>query len=272
MKRLLPHIFPLIIIIGLVFSFILNIQKYESSKPAADVNISKTNTVSCSPSTQEQKNDDDRLPILMYHEIGDGPNGLYVTVNDFRTQMHYLRDNGFHTVTMKQAEAMLADHEVEPKTAAITFDDGYLSFYTEAWPILQECGFTATVYVCSSFVGRRMYLSWDQLKELQAGGIEIGSHTQTHPSLKTAGYDKASAEIQVSKQIIEQNLGLPVLSFCYPSGAYNENTLQIIKDAGYTSAVTVAFGYATPQDNRYLLPRIRIPGGKDMDYFQKYIH
>ena len=211
------------------------------------------------------------IPILMYHEIGDGPSSLYVSVNSFRAQMHYLQANDYKVVTMAQAREMLANNQIPPKAVVITFDDGYVSVFNKAWPILQEYGFTATVYVCSSFPGLYNYLTWDNIKVLHAGGIEIGSHSHTHPALTAVSGTALTQEIVGSKQILEQKLGTKITSFCYPTGAYNEQTPIIIKNAGYTSAVTVKFGKATPKDNLYLLPRIRVFKADKLTSFSRNI-
>jgi len=199
------------------------------------------------------------IPILMYHEIGEGPNSLFVSVDGFRAHMRYLRANNYHIVTMAQAREMLVKKQIPPKTAVITFDDGYVSFYTKAWPILQECGFPATVYVIAGYPGvYSNYLTWDQIKIIQSGGIEIGSHSVTHPALTTLNADGLTREILGSKEILEARLGVKVNSFCYPTGAYNQQTIDCVKKAGYTSAVTVVYRKAAPSDDLFLIPRIRV--------------
>jgi len=208
----------------------------------------------------------------MYHEIGNGRNGLYVTVDDFRAQMDYLFTNGYRTITMAKAQELLASGQIPSKTVVLTFDDGYASSYTKAWPIMKEHGFTGTIFVCSSFPGRPDSLTWEEIKSLQAEGVEIGSHSQNHADLKQAGSSVLYAEIVSSKKILEEKLGVPIKSFCYPSGAYNENTPDVVKEAGYTSAVTVVFGQASPQNNIYLLPRVRVPGGITLDKFARNIY
>jgi peptidoglycan/xylan/chitin deacetylase (PgdA/CDA1 family) len=211
------------------------------------------------------------IPILMYHEIGDGPNALYVSEKNFRAQMHYLRSNGYKIVTMAEAHQMLVSKQIPAKVVVITFDDGYVSVYNRAWPVLQEYGFSATVYVCSSFPGLYNYLTWDHIKVLHSGGVEIGSHSHTHPSLTTVSQTALAQEIAGSKQILEEKLGAKIDSFCYPCGAYNEQTPVVIKNAGYTSAVTVNFRKATSQDNSYLLPRIRVFKADSLGTFSKNI-
>ena len=211
------------------------------------------------------------IPILMYHEVTSGPNNLFVPVERFREQMRYLAESGYRTVTMAQAEEMLKEKKIPAKTIVLTFDDGYTSVFNQAWPIMQEYGFTGTVYVCTSFIGRSNYLNLDQIKQLQAAGIEIGSHTKNHISLKEASYEQQVQEIMVSKQVLEENLGIPCRSFCYPTGTYSDITPTIVKDAGYTSAVTVAYGHAAPASNPFLTPRVRVPGWITLDKFAQNI-
>lgn len=211
------------------------------------------------------------IPILMYHEIGDGPSSLYVSEKNFRAQMHYLRSNGYKIATMTQAREMLINKQIPPKVAVITFDDGYVSVYTRAWPILEECAFPATVYVCSSFPGLYNYLTWDHIKILHSGGVEIGSHSNTHPALTTLNSAALTQEIVGSKQILEQKLEAKINSFCYPTGAYNQYTPILVKNAGYTTAVTVNLRKSTPQDDLYLLPRIRVFKADTISSFAKNI-
>ena len=292
MKKYVRYIIPLVIIISVFLCFNFVLKKYQDRNSVPEPTISVTNTdgqtlpnqdtlkqnppAETSPQSVAASSNPNAMtgsiPILMYHEIGDGPNALYVSVNNFRTQMHYLRDSGYHIITMAQAQAMLANHQIQPKTAVITFDDGYLSVYTQAWPILQECGFTPTVYICSSFPGRNTYLTWDQIKILQSGGAEIGSHTQTHPSLNTLSSDKQIQEIQGSKQILEKNLGVPVVSFCYPCGAYNQSTITAVKQAGYSSAVTTYNMIANDTYDLFQIPRLRINKDTTLSYMQYRIN
>lgn len=207
------------------------------------------------------------IPILMYHEIGTGSNSLYVSVERFRNQMQYLSDNGYHTATMSEAQEMLANKKIPAKTVVLTFDDGYASFYQQAWPIMKEFAFTGTVYVVTELLDRSNYLTWEEIKTLTKAGIEIGSHTKQHLDLKVSSNEDQKLEIGNSKKLLEEKLKISVKSFCYPSGAYGENTPQLVKEAGYTSAVTVAHGIATPEDNPFLIPRVRVPGWATLDQF-----
>ncbi len=291
MKKYGSFLCALILIIGLAFFFRDSVIAYIDHAPATSpdpqsqavaTNQSPSDPGKSSPAGHSGANQPTAappsenytgtvIPILMYHEVTSGPNSLYVPVEKFREQMQFLAKSGYHTVTMAQAREMLREKKIPAKTIVLTFDDGYTSVYTNAWPILQEYGFTGTVYVCTSFFGRSNYLTIDQTKQLAAAGIEIGSHTCNHISLKEASYDQQVKEIVVSKQVLEENLGQPCLSFCYPTGTYSDITPGIIKDAGYTSAVTVAYGHASPANTAFLTPRVRVPGWITLDKFAQSI-
>jgi len=211
------------------------------------------------------------ITILMYHEIGTGGNSLFVPTEKFRAQMKYLHNSGYNPVTMAEAYKMVSSGNVPAKTVVLTFDDGYTSFYTQAWPIMKEYGFTGTVYVVSSYTGKYNYLTWEQMQTLNQAGIEIGSHTKNHIDLKAAGDAALVEEIAGSKKAIEENLGTPVYSFCYPIGAYDNRTPAAVKQAGYTTATTVNFGYFSTKTDHYLVPRVRVPGWISLEGFAKNI-
>ena len=290
LKKLRPYMLSLVIITVLTFVFHDSLVSVIDHPSAATDSIAQpaeagqtpdnkypsspgrpNDTILAAPVPAVEKYTGTVIPILMYHEVTSGPNSLYVPVERFREQMRYLAESGYRTVTMAQAEEMLRDKKIPAKTIVLTFDDGYTSVFNQAWPIMQEYGFTGTVYVCTSFIGRTNYLSLDQIKELQSAGIEIGSHTKNHISLKEASYEQQVKEIMGSKQVLEENLGVPCRSFCYPTGTYSDITPTIVREAGYTSAVTVAYGHAAPASNPFLTPRVRVPGWITLDKFAQNI-
>lgn len=203
------------------------------------------------------------IPILMYHEIGDGPNSLYVPFNNFCEQIEFLKTQGYQVITLSKAMELLKANQKIPdsKYLVITFDDGYASFYSQAWPVLQEAGMTATVFLISQAVDQQRYLNWNDIRIMRNCGIEFGSHTRTHPSLRALGTDKLTQEISGSKKEIEEKLGTAVLSFCYPSGEFNREALAAVKNAGYWGAVSTRHGLAQGGSNIYTLSRIRVSKG-----------
>ena len=170
------------------------------------------------------------VPILMYHSISDnlfGKSHPYYQINTspeaFAQQMRWLRNNGFRTLDLTEAHASLESGRDVSKTVVITFDDGYRDFYTDGMVVMKQCGFTATIFLATDRIQERPvriegvdYLTWSEVRELHAEGIGFGSHTVTHPDLRSIGPDQIDYELGYSKEIIEERLGTAVKSFAYP--------------------------------------------------------
>lgn len=209
------------------------------------------------------------IPILMYHYVrvvADKTDtigiNLSVTPANFAAQMQYLADNGYTTLTMSEVHAILAGTmPLPPKPIALTFDDGYRDFYTAAWSVLKRHNFKATNYVVTGMIGMEPYMTWAMLQELDATGqVELGAHTRNHLDLRALNKDKRWDEIVGSKAILEQGLGHPVTSFCYPAGFYNADTIADVKRAGFLTAVTTAYGVKQNPQNPWEMPRVRVNG------------
>ncbi len=198
------------------------------------------------------------IPILMYHEISEGPDCMWVSDKDFYAQMKYLHDNGYQTITLSQAVELLTGHYDTSKKVVLTFDDGYLTFYSHAWPVLKEFDQQATIFVISKLVGNPDYLSWEQIRFLASNGIEVGGHTRTHPLLPTLNAAQSDAEITGGKQDIEAQLGKSITTFCYPTGKYNAQIVKQVKAAGYVTAVTMEQRKGSSTDNLLLMPRLGV--------------
>lgn len=158
------------------------------------------------------------------------------------------------------------------RCAVLTFDDGYLDNLLLAAPILRTFGFTATCYFVSDLldfgdspVPARFRLAAPvmnlmQAKDWLAAGMEVGSHTRTHARLDLAGTAAAVEEIANSREQLHKALGVAVAHFCYPYGRFGDATARLVERAGYSSAVTLRRGYANARHDRFLLPRLSIPG------------
>ncbi len=176
--------------------------------------------------------------------------------------MRYLDDHGYTTMTLSELNDVRAGKlDLPAKPVVLSFDDGYLDFYTTAWPILQQHRFKATIFVVSGFVDQPRYMTWDMIRELDRSGyIEVGAHTVHHVDLSALSTANAWAEIDGSKTTIEQQIGHVVDAFCYPSGRYSGSVAAQVKQAGFTIATTTNWGFAKAGDNPLLLPRVRIHG------------
>ena len=172
-----------------------------------------------------------RIPILMYHSIsnqsfpGKAPYyQIHTTPEIFHTQIENLKKWGYKIVSLRRAvEIIFSSKMPNEKMAVITFDDAYQDFMIHAYPILRKHGFMAAVFVPTGTVGNfsewllnKKVLSWDELAELSQNGMEIGSHTITHPRLSLLSREKASYEVTHSKNEIEEKLNLEVESFSLP--------------------------------------------------------
>lgn len=212
-----------------------------------------------------------RVPVLMYHHIKTNTDprneieaGLDVPPEYFEQQILSLKDKGYQAINISQ----LFQND-QSKKIILTFDDGYKDIITNAYPILQNSGYTASVYIISDYTGRDGYLNWDDIRTLKNAGWEIGSHTTNHPDLTKVSLDEARSEIVNSKSKIETEIGGTISSFCYPSGKYNSDIEQLVQQAGYLNAATTKSGRSNTQQLIFELKRIRISGNETIDHFKK---
>ena len=218
-----------------------------------------------------------RLPILMYHNIAQDPcakGAAYYETNTspevFRQHALLLQEAGFKTLTVQDAARMLQrGGDNQSKHVAITFDDGFRTVFTEAFPILQSLGFTATVFLPTAFIAnqRRCFegnecLTWDEVKVMHQQGIAFGSHTCTHPALYETAWDRIEEELTGSKSALEEALGERLTTFAYPY-AYPKADKQfttrfttLLRGARYEVAVTTTIGTARLGDDLWSLPRL----------------
>ena len=206
------------------------------------------------------------LPIIMYHSINpDTQNNslLVVTPDNFRRQMRFLKEHDYHVVSLVEAADFIRNKKRPPaRTIAITFDDGFKDNYTYVLPILKEYNFPATIFIVVNEVGvpPDKRLSWDEIQVMQGSGlITFGSHTINHPNLaEVTSSETIKNEIQGSKKIIEEKLGRKVEAFSYPSGRFSKAARQAVIDAGYKLAVATNPGKRIPDDDLFVIKRIRI--------------
>jgi peptidoglycan/xylan/chitin deacetylase (PgdA/CDA1 family) len=193
-----------------------------------------------------------------------------VAPKSFDAQLNWLAQHGFHTISMAQLTAHLKQRQLLPaKPIVISFDDGWEEQYVSAFPILRKYNFIGTFYVYTTPIDHSQFLTWAQLQEMSAAGMDIQAHTQTHPHLRTLSPDAAYKEIVDSKAIIEKHLGKPVTSFDYPYGEYNAAVIDMVKRASFDSAVSLAAGYKQRADELYTLHRIRVSYNDTLDDFAK---
>ena len=215
------------------------------------------------------------IPILVYHQIAEAPKKdapfrvLYVSAGAFARQMKLLKMLGYTGLSMTDLQPYLRGEKLG-KVVGITFDDGYLNNLTNALPVLRKFGFTSTCYVVEGLLGKTNV--WDekigiaqtplmdaqQLMQWQAGGQEVGAHTQDHVNLLNIDEITAWKQIAKSKTNLQTLLNKQVNHFCYPYGKFDERHSTMAKQAKYETATTTVRGRVHAATNVVTLPRIPV--------------
>jgi peptidoglycan/xylan/chitin deacetylase (PgdA/CDA1 family) len=188
------------------------------------------------------------VPILCYHNLGPQTRGrLLMAASAFEEQMRYLKREGYHVITLRQfLEFTALRRQVPRKTVVLTFDDGWKSFKEHAYPILKELGFPATLFIYTDFIGARIALSWQELKDLAQEGFDIQAHSKSHddmrrkPTESEEDYNRRmQAEIVQPLAVFQQRVGQPPRILAYPYGAHDDGVVKRVREAGYVAALDV---------------------------------
>lgn len=222
------------------------------------------------------------IPILTYHKfcLGESTDEYTININHFKQQMDYLKKNGYRVISVAQLLECIEKNFFPEKPVVVTIDDGYKSVYTLAFPVLKEYGFPATLFLYTDFLANGSnQLSWSEIKEMAAMGMEIGSHTLSHANLLNQRtnecypdyINRINKEIILSKTILEKNTGNPVLSFAYPYGVYSEEIRMLAKKAGYKALLNVNNMNNSIPIDPYSLNRQIIPNTGSLKQFQAIV-
>jgi peptidoglycan/xylan/chitin deacetylase (PgdA/CDA1 family) len=212
--------------------------------------------------TQAPEEEKTSCPILIFHSVrpyrSTDPLGVrrYITTPDtLETELAYLRGAGYTSVSFADlARSLILGSPLPPKPVIISFDDGWESQYTYALPLLKKYSFMATFFIYTRTPGVRHYMSWDQILALDAAGMEIGSHSVSHPYLtRIKREDLLRREIFDSKRILEAHLRKPVMVFAYPFGQYNDRVVKMVQEAGYVCARGTTAGIAHSRGDLFAL-------------------
>jgi peptidoglycan/xylan/chitin deacetylase (PgdA/CDA1 family) len=216
------------------------------------------------------------VPILMYHRIAnDGPPGLKrwrVAPELFDAHMNALHRAGYQTITFAEwADAIVQQRPVRGERVLLTFDDGYSDFLSDAIPVLRRHDFSATVFLVAERIGQTALwdaeygdpaplMSWEEIKSLQASGIEFGAHSCIHRKMTEMDPTELAEDTKRTRAILEESLGVPVPTLAYPYGDQNASVRRVVGAAGTTAAVTTEPGISKLGDDLLRLPRVEIDG------------
>jgi peptidoglycan/xylan/chitin deacetylase (PgdA/CDA1 family) len=208
------------------------------------------------------------LPIVMYHHVGPLPpnpdafrRDLTVSPTLFERTLKQLADQSVEAVTMAELFEHFSGGAALPKRSVLlTFDDGYDDVYQYAFPLLQQYGMVGTLFITTGFVGRPGYLTWQQIEEMAAAGMEIGAHSSNHADFTLISPNELRRQLVEPKAILESHVGQPVRFMAYPAGKYNPRVMAATRVAGYEAAVTVLYGTHHVPANAFELRRVRARG------------
>ena len=204
------------------------------------------------------------FPILEYHQVTDEKlDPVFEVYNvppaEFSAQLDFLQSEGYTTITLQDfMRAVHGKATLPEKPIVLTFDDGYTDNYTTMLPILEAHKMTAVVYVITNEVGKKNYMSLDQLKDMQRRGVEIGSHTSDHLALTSLDAETQLRQIRDSKRFLEWSGLATIYSLSYPNGAFNDEITEILRREQYLTAVTGDAGLNTLETNPYKLYRVNV--------------
>ena len=215
------------------------------------------------------------LTIIGWHRV-DGPcsDGLSTGVDDFRRNLDVLEEWGATVLPLESAVAALDAGTLSDRAVCLTFDDGYASVVETAWPILRERGLPATLFVVSGYLSGTDRFAWDlaephhdrhrlatadELVVAAAEGLDLGSHTVSHPWLPRLDADEVKRELVESRAALEELLGRTVDSLAYPTGGWTPAVRSAAAEAGYRIGITVDRGLNTARTPRLSLRRSFAP-------------
>lgn len=223
------------------------------------------------------------VTIFIYHRFGDDrlPT-TNVSVEAFVQQMDYLSTHNYNVISLDKLMKLVEQGVNLPaKTAVITIDDAYQSVYENGWPVLQQYGFPFTIFTYARGVdqGYGDYMTWTQLRELKALGVDIQDHGYGHERLgwKPEGMSNEAYkswvdnDIQKSKAILTRELGEAPRYFALPYGVYNDVVLAALKQEGYKAVMTQDPGAVSLDTDLFTIPRQPILGNEwaTLDFFVK---
>lgn len=211
-----------------------------------------TSTISTSMLTFATSSNSIKVPVLVYHSVRAYVKGestyqdaYDVTPELLEEHLIYIRDHGYTTISFVDVFESI-DHAtpLPPKSVILSFDDGWKNEYTHAFPLLKKYHMKGTFFIFTNPIGRKVqWMTWNEIKEMDAAGMEIGGHTRTHPILTKIETDKElDKEIAGSKKTIENHLGHPIYAFAYPFGLENDQVVAAVKRAGYVVGRTLLSG------------------------------
>lgn len=209
------------------------------------------------------------VPILLYHHVrvSDTPGRYDIAPDVFQAQMTALKEWGYQAITISQLiDTLRYGGQLPEKSVVITFDDGTLDVYQNAFPIMKEMGFVGTFYIVANRLKSADFVHVTEIREMIGSGWEIGSHSFSHSDL-TKNYGSIDTEALHSKRVLQDAIGLPINTFAYPYGAFDAEVGRKVSSYGYNGAVGLGTSYIHSIYSVFYLSRMEVQGNYDMNKF-----
>lgn len=228
-----------------------------------------------------------RVPILLYHSVSDDPPPwiapFALAPAAFGRHLELIRASGRTALTVTDYATKLGDPATLPeRPVLITFDDGLADFREKALPALQRAGLPVTLFVTTGFIEglpaasgitrpAGPWLDAPALRDLRDQGVELGAHSHSHPQLDTLSHRAARAELERSKEILEELLGAPVPTFAYPHGYHGPVVRRLVQETGYVAACAVKNAFSSPADDRFALARLTVGAETSLEELEQWL-
>ncbi len=199
-------------------------------------------------------------PIMMYHHVEDShfEHGNYVSLAKFEEHLQFLKKHKYNVISLDALVTLIKENKpVKRKTVVITFDDGYKDNYINALKLLKKYDFPAIIFVPTGSIGDPDRMNVEELKELKANGIDIGSHTIREAYLPDQTKERLYEELKGSKAVLEKVLDAKVRYLAYPSGGFTKEVKELATELGYRAACTTNRGYDKSNKDVFELNRIK---------------
>lgn len=215
------------------------------------------------------------ISVLMYHSVSPTFSKYSVSPAEFRRQIDHIMKN-YSVVSLSQVMEFVEGKRTLPRKAvAITFDDGFLDNYTNAYPYLKKNHLPITIFIATGYVQKEMFLGdsrlsmlgWDEIAEMSRNNVDFGAHTSSHPDLNQMDGLGAENEILESKAEIERRIGKEVDCFAYPFGRYKNSTLDLVRRHGFRCAFG-GEGTVRKDANRFLVHRVEVKRSIGLSLFK----
>jgi len=245
----------LIMIIVLALSFTVSTVQAQNFKRPSKNNFSKVS-----------------IPVLMYHSIKDKPKNEYeLEIQKFKKQIKYLDNMGYTSLSIDDYYKIINGELRSPcKSVLITFDDGAIDNYTNAYPILKKYNLKATFFIVANWVNTENYMTSDQIKELSNSDMDIECHGLNHEWFSTYGYNDQYNIIAEARDKISKITSKEVNYFAFPYGDIDENCMTCLYNMGFKMGFSSIGGLSSNDDNRFCLKRQYISGNDSLaDFISK---